>query len=93
MICNCYRLLLVAALAMMASGCASVEVFEESYDPPYPVEPVYTPPTSGAIYNDGAEVRLFEDRKANRVGDILTVRLKEQTNASKNSQTATAKTT
>jgi flagellar L-ring protein precursor FlgH len=38
-------------------------------------------------------VRLFEDRKASRVGDILTVSLREQTNASKNSQTATAKTT
>ncbi len=93
MICNCHRLILVAALAVFVSGCASVEVFEESYDPPYPAEPAYTPPTSGAIYNDGAEVRLFEDRKASRVGDILTVSLREQTNASKNSQTATAKTT
>ena len=90
---HCTRLTLVAALAVLASGCASVEVFEESYDPPQPAEPVYAPPTSGAIYNNGADVRLFEDRKANRVGDILTVRLKEQTNASKNSQTSTAKTT
>jgi flagellar L-ring protein precursor FlgH len=36
---------------------------------------------------------LFEDRKAARVGDILTVRLREQTNATKNSQTSTSKAT
>jgi len=36
---------------------------------------------------------LFEDRKATRVGDILTVRLRERTNASKNSQTSTSKAT
>ena len=88
-----HRLPVLALVAVVASGCASVEVFEESYDPPWPAEPVYAPPTSGAIYNNGSDVRLFEDRKANRVGDILTVRLKEQTNASKNSQTTTEKTT
>jgi flagellar L-ring protein precursor FlgH len=38
-------------------------------------------------------LRLFEDLKANRVGDILTVRLVERTNASKNSATSTSKTT
>ena len=37
-------------------------------------------------------MRLFEDLKAGRVGDILTVRLTERTNASKNSQTQTTKT-
>lgn len=93
MIRHWHRLSFLAAFAAVASGCASVEVFEESYDPPWPAEPVHAPPTSGAIYNNGSDVRLFEDRKANRVGDILTVRLKEQTNASKNSQTSTEKTT
>jgi len=86
-------LILVAAITSLGSGCASVEVFEESYDPPWPAEPDYSPPTTGSIYNDGVDVRLFEDRKATRVGDILTVRLKEQTNASKNSQTSTSKAT
>jgi flagellar L-ring protein precursor FlgH len=93
MIRRCHKLILVATVVLFASGCASIEVFEESYDPPYPTEPVYTPPTSGAIFNNGSDVRLFEDRKANRVGDILTVSLKEQTNASKNSQTSTSKAT
>jgi flagellar L-ring protein precursor FlgH len=59
-----------------------------------PVElPAYSEPESGAIYAVGRDIRLFEDRKANRIGDILTVRLVEQTNASKSSQTSTDKST
>lgn len=90
---HCKNLMLVTLIALSSAGCSSIKVFEESYEPPTPAEPVYTPPTSGSIYNSGTDVRLFEDRKAGRVGDILTVRLKEQTNASKNSATSTAKTT
>lgn len=93
MIRYCKMLLLITAFAVLGTGCASVDVFEESYDPAWPAEPDYTPPTTGSIYNDGVDVRLFEDRKATRVGDILTVRLNEQTNASKNSQTSTSKAT
>lgn len=58
-----------------------------------PVQQVYSPPADGTIFRSGTEVRLFEDLKAGRVGDILTVRLVERTNASKSSQTQTAKTT
>ncbi len=86
-------LLLAATMMFMGAGCSSVKIFEESYEPPLPAEPAYTPPTSGSIYNNGTDVRLFEDRKATRVGDILTVRLEERTNASKNSATSTAKAT
>lgn len=93
MIRRCNRLILATATIVLVSGCASVDMFEESYDPPWPEDPVMEPPTSGSIYNDGSDIRLFEDRKATRVGDILTVRLKEQTNASKNSQTSTSKAT
>ena len=89
----CKTLMLALVVTMLGSGCSSIRIQEESYDPPYPSQPDYSPPTSGSIYNDGIDVRLFEDRKATRVGDILTVRLKEQTNASKNSQTSTSKET
>ena len=93
MIRRCKIPILALALILFGAGCASVEVFEESYDPPLPAEAVYSPPTSGAIYASNSDTRLFEDRKASRVGDILTVRLREQTNASKNSQTSTSKAT
>ena len=93
MIRHCKTTLVVSALAVLGAACSSVKVFEESYDPPWPAEAVYNPPTSGAIYASNSDTRLFEDRKAARVGDILTVRLREQTNASKNSQTSTSKAT
>lgn len=38
---------------------------------------------SGAIFNNGAYRPLFEDRKARFVGDILTVTIAENTNATK----------
>ena len=87
------RTVLTIFATMLVAGCGSIPVQEESFEPPYPSQPDYSPPTSGSIYNDGVDVRLFEDRKAMRVGDILTVRLMEQTNASKNSATSTSKTT
>ena len=84
-------LLFLVVTNAMLTGCITIHKAEESYAPPRPAEPAHDAPTSGAIYNSGAEVRLFEDRKATRVGDILTVRLQESTNASKNSQTSTSK--
>lgn len=82
---------LVAVVLLPA--CVGLRHEEPSHTPPPPVPAVYAEPTSGAIYASGSDVRLYEDRKANRVGDILTVRLAEQTNASKNSQTSTDKST
>ncbi len=87
------RVPLVFGIAVLLPACSAMPFQEESYEPPRPTEHVYTPPTSGAIYRSGTDVRLFEDLTANRVGDILTVRLVEQTNASKNAQTSTSKTT
>jgi flagellar L-ring protein FlgH len=78
-------------LMCVASGCSSMPEPDESFSPPPPAQPVVAPATSGAIYQAGGEVRLFEDLKASRVGDILTVRLVEETNASKNANTSTSK--
>lgn len=93
MIRNCHRMVLIVSAALLVAGCGAVPIHTESYEPPYPSQPEFSLPTSGSIYSDGADVRLFEDRKAMRVGDILTVRLREQTNASKNSATSTSKNT
>lgn len=81
------------ALAALA-GCASQpDIFGESWEPPPAVTPVYEPSTAGSIYNAATHVRLYEDLRANRVGDILTIRLTESTSASNNSATSTNKTT
>ena len=48
-------------------------------------------PPTGSIYNPATNRFLFEDYRARRVGDILTVILEEKTNADKKASTATAK--
>ena len=83
----------IAVVALTLGACSTIPEPEESFEPPTPVHPVYERPSSGSIYQAGTEVRLFEDLKAGRVGDILTVRLIERTNASKNSSTSTSKST
>lgn len=86
---------IVAVVSFAASsGCSMLQQMQpESFAPPEPVTITHAPPTDGAIYRANTDVRLFEDLKANRVGDILTVKLVEKTNASKNSQTSVAKST
>jgi flagellar L-ring protein precursor FlgH len=87
------RLVLLPVVATALAGCASNPVEEEIPFDPVPAQQVYQQATDGAIFRSGTEVRWFEDLKAGRVGDILTVRLVERTNASKNSQTQTSKST
>lgn len=87
------KILSCVTLCGIFCGCSLLPTEDvEQYSPPA-VQQVYTKPSDGTIFQSGTEVRLFEDLKAGRVGDILTVRLVERTNASKNSQTQTAKTT
>ncbi len=87
------RLALSVLVLGIGSGCAMLPEDEESYAPPLPVPAAEVSPTNGAIYQAGTEIRVWEDLKAGRVGDILTVRLVEQTTASKNSATAVSKAT
>ena len=86
-----------AALGMLIAagmtGCSVLPIEKESFAPPPPMVVTHAPPTDGAIYRANTDVRLFEDIKAGRVGDILTVKLAESTNASKSSGTSTSKST
>ncbi len=86
-------ILAMCALAVLLSACGSNRFAGESFAPPDPVQQVYEPPSAGSIYRAGTDVRLYEDLKAGRIGDILTVLLVESTNASKSSQTSTSKST
>ena len=83
---------LLAAVVSL-TGCVVPRMDDPMYAPPPPALPVYAPAEDGTIYSAGTDLRLFEDLKAGRVGDILTVKLVERTNASKNSQTSTQKST
>ncbi|MNF68148.1 Flagellar L-ring protein precursor [compost metagenome] len=89
------RLLSCLALggAVLLAGCVS--------PPPKPNDPYYAPvlprtplpasASNGSIYQAGFEQNLYGDRKAFRVGDIITITLNEKTQASKNAGSQMAK--
>jgi flagellar L-ring protein precursor FlgH len=77
-------------LGSLLSACSSPP---RKPDPVARVLPPPMPRTDGAIFQAGQQMELFADLKARRVGDVLTIRLTESTNASKSAVTKTAKTT
>jgi flagellar L-ring protein precursor FlgH len=87
-------LLLGLVLCSALSACGLLPHARPKPDPVVPlVLPPPTPRTDGAIYQAGQQIELFADLKARRVGDVLTIRLTEVTNASKSAVTKTTKTT
>lgn len=97
----------VIVAGLLLGGCAAQQhsLRDPAYAPvvgpsPTPPPPRFTNRTnpvqqvmSGSIYNPGTSRFLFEDYRARRVGDVLTVILMEQTNASKKAGTTTKKAT
>jgi len=89
------KALLIALVATLGVGCSSPtkRLDEESFAtvaPPYMSPP---PPQQGSIYQAGYGMALFNDILARRVGDVLTIILNEQTNASKQATTNTSRDT
>jgi flagellar L-ring protein precursor FlgH len=65
---------------------------EMSYAPTPPSEASFErAPADGAIYHNEQNMELFSDPRAHRVGDILTIGLVENTQASKKASTKTSK--
>ncbi len=81
-----------ALCALALTGCASLSS-EEGFDASWPEVVPATQAANGAIYQAGHDIPLFENTVARRVGDTLTIRLDESTNASKSSSTSTKKST
>jgi len=81
--------LLVALLTL--GGCATTPPPHDSYRPTLPQAYISEESSDGSIYQAARDVRLFEDVKARRVGDIITVVLLESTSASKSAKTSTDK--
>lgn len=80
-----YHLVAIVAPIVLLSACENVPVRDPDFAPVAPAN--LRPPmqVSGSIYQSGYDMRLFEDRSARRVGDILTVTLAENTSATKSS--------
>jgi flagellar L-ring protein precursor FlgH len=66
---------------------------DETYAATLPEEQPQPEEVTGAIFHTGHDVPLFENTVAHRVGDVLTIVLQEQTQASKSATTTTKKTT
>ncbi len=88
------ELALLALVVLLASGCNTAPRRDPAFAPSYPaVRPQAEQAASGAIWQPGYDVALFEDVKARRIGDLLTIRLVEATNAEKSSRTKTDRET
>ncbi|MBL8250989.1 MAG: flagellar basal body L-ring protein FlgH [Candidatus Competibacter sp.] len=80
------------ALGLLLAGCSGLApqytfkpVTPQVMPPADPVDPASR--QSGTIYQAGADLRLFEDRTARRIGDTVVIRLVEQTAATKSATT------
>ncbi|MDM3871019.1 flagellar basal body L-ring protein FlgH [Porticoccus sp. W117] len=89
-----YRQLLAALAVVGLSACSSApQQYGNHYiDNEVPYEYLAPAPQDGSIYQSGYELAFFEDVKAHRVGDTITVLLSEQTSAEKSSATSLDRT-
>ena len=81
------------SLSVLLGGCAALQEdqgrdFTATTWPDTEEQPVTTP---GAIYQQGTEVRLWQNVTARNVGDTLTIRLEESTSAEKTASTTASK--
>ncbi len=82
------NVLITTVLLLVLAACQSAATRDPGFAsirPPLPPQPGAT---TGSIYQAGFDLRLYEDIKARRMGDILTVRLLENTDGSKSNTTS-----
>jgi flagellar L-ring protein precursor FlgH len=84
-------LFLAASVLLPACSTTHQAVSDPAFAAVRPVASQPIPVKDGSIYKAGYNITLFEDPRAHRVGDILTIILQERTNASKSASTTTAK--
>lgn len=90
------RFVSVLALSGVVSLAGCVAPTPKPNDPYYapvlPRTPLPAAANNGSIYQAGFEQNLYSDRKAFRVGDIITITLNEKTQASKGANSQIGKT-
>jgi flagellar L-ring protein precursor FlgH len=82
-----YRSMMLCSLlgCVLLTGCVAPapKADDPFYAPVLPRTPMPAAQNYGSIYQAGFETNLYNDRKAYRVGDIITITLNERTQASK----------
>jgi len=86
-----FKAILTGLLLLLLAACQSIPKKAKDFAPVPPIKKVAPIKVTGSIYNASTAVLLFEDRKAKRIGDILTIVLNESTNATKKASTSTKK--
>lgn len=83
--------IIIGVLSLLLTGCESspylVKKDDADYAPPNDIMDPQPPVHGGGVFNTGYNWSLTQDRRAYRVGDILTVKLDEATQASKQAKT------
>ena len=77
------KLIFIGFALVLLQACTTVPPRDLGFAPVAPAD--LRPPVqnTGSIYQSGYEMRLFEDNTAARVGDSLTIKLQESTQAKK----------
>lgn len=89
------RIFILLSLALLLGGCQSFNEMlpdEDSsvFEPP-PLDYSVPATSSGGLYRQGYGGSLYQDKRAVRVGDILTIVLDESTQSSKSAGTSFGK--
>jgi flagellar L-ring protein precursor FlgH len=73
----------IGFVLLLLAACTPIPPRDPEFAPVQPAN--LRPPiqNSGSIYQAGYDMRLFQDNKAMRVGDVLTIKLQELTQAKK----------
>ena len=78
------RVVILILLAVTLSACSGIGTLDDpEYEPSIPEMPEAKTVHDGGLFYASTNRYIFEDIKATRVGDLLTVILVEETNASK----------
>jgi flagellar L-ring protein precursor FlgH len=91
------RALVLALVLPILTACGHGAMIRGDVQPLAPMTVMQVPvqataaPSAGAIYREGPGLRLYTDRKAREVGDIVTINLSERTQASTRANTAITK--
>lgn len=90
--CRLSAVLLLTGAAFLG-GCMSPppKADDPYYAPVLPRTPLPAASNNGSIYQAGFDQNLYTDRKAFRVGDIITITLAEKTSASKSANSKVTK--
>lgn len=89
------KLLIISPIFLLVTGCGGIletaRPNPELFGPAHPEMKSKPMPKNGSIYRAGHSMSLYRDQTAHRVGDILTIRLEENTVAAKQANTKITK--